>query len=180
MLRMTCRGVLLVSLTLGIMNDAVATKQQGWGRVGMQGAIIATACAIATQSEYQAIDMAPLSVSQLMRDGEGPSKPFAIKLVNCSLITPGTTPPTLWQGFEITFDGLQDIGLFGMTGQARGIALQLTDDDGRVASPGVPFSTGKIKEGSMVLNYAFRVVSNRQHLKAGDYYSTVKFKMDYY
>ncbi|TFZ53466.1 type 1 fimbrial protein [Serratia proteamaculans] len=162
-----------------LMGNAATDGPAGWGRVNMQGAILATACAIATQSSDQTIDMATMSASQLMREGKGERKPFEVRLIHCTLAE-GRDIPATWQNFQITFDGQRDTDLFGITGQAKGLALEISDDDGKIALPGVPFSTGKIKEGDMVLNYNFRVVSNRQHLQTGEYYSTVRFNMNYY
>ncbi|QXN64811.1 type 1 fimbrial protein [Serratia fonticola] len=156
-----------------------ASAASGWGRVNMQGAVIETACAIDTDSLDQTIDMSVLPLSQIIRDGQGIKRPFEIRLINCVLGRVDKTQPD-WQRFKITFDGRAEQGLFGVDGQARGIALQLADSLGNIATPGEPLPAMNIMEGERQLNYSLRLVSNQQVLRAGDYTSTLRFKMDYY
>ncbi|CAI1243971.1 TPA: fimbrial protein [Serratia fonticola] len=151
----------------------------GWGRVNMQGAVIETACAIDTNSRDQTIDMSVAPLNQIIRDGKGATRSFSIRLVNCVL---GRIDENLakWQRFQVTFDGRVDNGLFGVDGQARGVALQLTDSEGNIVSPGNPTPLLDITEGDRALNYSLRLVSNQQRLRSGEYTSTIRFKMDYY
>ncbi|HHQ4314452.1 TPA: fimbrial protein [Serratia fonticola] len=151
----------------------------GWGRVNMQGAVIETACAIDTDSRDQTIDMSVLPLSQIMRDGQGLTRPFSIRLVNCVLDRIDDNLPQ-WQRFQVTFDGRVDNGLFGVDGQAQGVALQLTDRYGNIIMPGNPTSLPDIVVGERELNYSLRLVSNQQTLRSGEYTSTIRFKMDYY
>lgn len=151
----------------------------GWGRVNMQGAVIETACAIDTDSRDQTIDMSVLPLSQIIRDGQGLTRPFSIRLVNCVLDRVGENLPQ-WQRFQVTFDGRVDNGLFGIDGQAQGVALQLADSFGNIITPGTPSPTFDITEGEPKVNYSLRLVSNQQVLRSGAYTSTIRFKMDYY
>lgn len=159
------------------MQSSVAAA--GWGRVNMQGAVIETACAIDTNSRDQTIDMSVAPLSQIIRDGQGAIRPFSIRLINCVL---GRIDENLakWQRFQVTFDGRVDNGLFGVDGQARGVALQLSDSEGNIVSPGNPTPLLDITEGDRALNYSLRLVSNQQQLRSGEYTSTIRFKMDYY
>jgi type 1 fimbria pilin len=167
--------LLILSTTMGVAGAA----SSGWGRVNMQGAVIETACAIDTRSRDQTIDMSVLPLSQIMRDGQGTTRPFSIHLVNCVLGRFDPKRPD-WQRFQVAFDGRADNGLFGIEGRARGIALQIADTRGNIANPGVPLPAAGITEGSNQLNYSLRLVGNKQVLRAGDYTSTLRFKMDYY
>ncbi|WP_426506279.1 fimbrial protein [Serratia proteamaculans] len=167
--------LLILSTTMGVAGAA----SSGWGRVNMQGAVIETACAIDTQSRDQTIDMSVLPLSQIMRDGQGTTQPFSIHLVNCVLGRFDSRQPD-WQRFQVTFDGRADNGLFMVEGQARGVALQIADTSGNIASPGEPLPAVAITEGSKKLNYSLRLMGNKQVLRAGDYTSTLRFKMNYY
>ncbi len=171
----------VVSSLLFMVSGSLAwpATPAGWGRVNMQGSIIETACAIDTQSRDQTIDMDTAPVSQIARDGQGVSRPFSIRLVNCVL---GRIDPRLpdWQRFQVTFDGRADTGGFGVEGEANGVALQITDAGGNIANPGQALPAGEIIPGDKTLNYSMRLVGNNQVLKAGEYYSTLRFKMDYY
>ncbi len=152
---------------------------QGLGRVNMQGAIIDTACAIATESREQIIHMDNFPISDIARDGQGKAVPFSIELVNCVLERADKSLPN-WKQFQITFDGQADGNMFGVSGDISGLALKIIDSEGHVASPGVPLPARDITPGSYRLNYTMALISNRQPLRAGHYFSSVRFKMDYY
>lgn len=162
-----------------VVSAAEASEQQGWGKVNMVGAIIETACAIDTENRDQTINMGTLPISQIARDGQSLSKPFSIRLVNCVLTRRNASLPD-WRYFKIAFDGHNDSGHFGVEGDAKGVALQLIDSQGNVVTPGSPLSVEEITSKEMLLKYSLRLVSNNQLLRAGQYTSTVKFKMDYY
>ncbi|CAI0905637.1 PAP fimbrial minor pilin protein precursor [Serratia proteamaculans] len=160
-------------------SQAWSVMPAGWGRVNMQGSIIETACAIDTQSRDQTIDMDTAPVSQIARDGQGVSRQFSIRLINCLLERADPTLPD-WRRFQVTFDGRADTGGFGVEGAASGVALQISDTAGNIANPGQALPAGDITPGDKTLNYSMRLVGNQQVLKAGEYYSTLRFKMDYY
>lgn len=154
-----------------------AHSVQGWGRVNMQGSIIDTACAIAVESREQTIDMESVPLADIIRDGQGRSKPFSITLVNCITERPEKED---WKQFQVTFDGDVDGNLFGIRGEASGVALKITDAAGNIAEPGIPLPGDNIHPGSMTLNYNLKLVANSHALKAGDYFSFVRFKLDYF
>ncbi|WP_372242293.1 fimbrial protein [Serratia marcescens] len=156
-----------------------AISSQGWGRVNMQGAIIDTACAIAIESRDQTIDMEMVPLADIIRDGQGRSKPFSIELVNCTLERQDPTLPD-WKQFQVTFDGDNEGELFGVRGEASGIALRITDENGNIATPGVPLRAQDIITDTMQLNYHLRLVANQHALKAGNYFSAIRFKLDYF
>ncbi|MBU9828521.1 type 1 fimbrial protein [Rahnella sp. FC061912-K] len=170
---------LILLVNICIVNPVQSNQSQGWGQVNMVGAIIETACAIDTFSRDQTINMGSLPISYIARDGQGLIKPFSIRLVNCVLARQDTSLPD-FRHFQISFDGSADAGLFGIDGAAKGVSLQLTDSQGNIAMPGVPLPAGQISAKEMLLNYSLRLVSNHQLLRAGEYTSTVKFKLDYY
>lgn len=149
----------------------------GWGRVNMQGSIIDTACAIAVDSREQSIDMGVVPLADIIRDGQGHSKPFSIDLVNCVLDRPGETD---WKHFQVTFDGDPEGTLFGVRGGASGVGLQISDSLGNIASPGKTLPFVDITPGSMQLNYSLKLVANNHALKSGDYFSSIRFKVDYF
>lgn len=149
----------------------------GWGRVNMQGSIIDTACAIAVDSREQSIDMGIIPVADIIRDGNGRSKPFSIDLVNCVLDRPGKED---WKQFQVIFDGDADGDLFGVHGGASGVGLQITDGLGNIASPGKALPVVDIAPGSMQLNYSLKLVANNHAVKSGDYFSSIRFKLDYF
>jgi type 1 fimbria pilin len=149
----------------------------GWGRVNMQGSIIDTACAIAVDSREQSIDMGVIPLADIIRDGQGRSKPFSIDLVNCVLERPGNAD---WKYFQVTFDGDPEGALFGIRGGASGVGLQISDSLGNIASPGKVLPFVDTVPGSMQLNYSLKLVANNHALIPGDYFSSIRFKMEYF
>lgn len=149
----------------------------GWGRINMQGSIIDTACAIAVDSREQSIDMGVIPVADIIRDGQGRSKPFSIVLIDCVLDRPGNAE---WKNFKVTFDGDKEGDLFGVRGGASGVGLQISDGSGNIASPGKVLPFVDILPGSMQLNYSLKLVANNHALKPGDYFSSIRFKLDYF
>ena len=172
LLRTLCTCMMLTSTLLFAAN-------QGSGEVSVQGRIIASACAIDTDSRDQTINMGNVPIGRIIRDGQGEAYPFSIKLVNCVLEKSPVTKSN-WRYFEITFDGENDSGLFGLQGAAKGIALKIIDAHGQIAMPGVPLSKSDIEPNVMILSYSIRLVGNNQIIEAGKHYSTVRYKMDYY
>jgi type 1 fimbria pilin len=154
-----------------------ASDLAGWGRVNMQGSIIDTACAIAVDSREQSIDMGVIPMADIIRDGQGRSKPFSIDLVDCVL---GRLGKEDWKQFQVTFDGDKEGGLFGVRGRASGVGLQISDSLGNIASPGKVLPFVDIIPGSMQLNYSLKLVANNHALKPGDYFSSIRFKLDYF
>lgn len=152
---------------------------QGWGQVNMQGAIIDTACAIAVESRDQTIDMGVVPLSDIRRDGYGKSRPVAIHLVNCVIDRTDAKLPD-WKQFQVTFDGDAEGELFGVQGEASGVALKISDKAGNIATPGNPLPLRDLISTSMQLNYTLKLVSNSHTLKSGDYFSSIRFKLDYF
>jgi type 1 fimbria pilin len=170
----------LLALCAGLpATQAAPTASAGNGSVSMTGAIIDTACAIDIGSRSQAIVLPTLPVGQLIREGQGPTHPFAVRLVNCTLSRPDPRLPD-WQTFQVTFDGPADGTRFRIAGAAHGIALQIADGNGRVALPGVALPMQAVKPGTLVLPYTLRLVGNAQTLQPGDYRAAIRFKLDYY
>ncbi|WP_432807444.1 fimbrial protein [Providencia vermicola] len=157
--------------------DANAFSDAGQGRVNMQGAIIDTACAIAIDSREQTIDMDVIPFAEILRNGYSRSQFFSIHLENCILERPGKPN---WKRFQVTFDGKHDGDYFGVYGDASGVALRITDDFGNIALPGKSLPLQDAVLGDKVLNYTLTLMPNKQALKAGTYFSTIRFKLDYF
>ncbi|MBC3252359.1 type 1 fimbrial protein [Serratia fonticola] len=149
----------------------------GWGRVSMQGSIIDTACAIAVDSREQSIDMGVIPLADIIRDGQGYSKPFSIRLISCVLDRSNNES---WKHFQVTFDGDPEGDLFGVHGGASGVGLQISDSLGNIASPGKALPLMEILPGDRQLNYSMKLVANNHALKSGDYFSSIRFKLDYF
>lgn len=170
----------VASCLLSALFCASATAETifGRGRVVMEGSIIETACAIEMNSREQVIEITTVSTSLLVKNRRAIAKPFAIRLIKCTL--PGFEPfiPD-WQAFRATFDGIKDGALLGIEGEAQGVGLQIKDQLGNIAFPGAPLPLAELSSGDKLLQYTINLLPNHQILRAGEYRSTVRFKMDY-
>ncbi|MFV8979241.1 fimbrial protein [Serratia fonticola] len=172
---------LLLLLLLGglLPSAASAYINVDFGYVDLQGNILHAPCTIDTNSRDQSIDMGITPIGEIARNGRGVSKPFSIRLINCVM---HRTESALSHGqyFEITFDGKRDGEFIGIEGEAEGIALQVSDELGNIAQPGVPLPSVMLASSEKTLNYSLHLVPNYQRFKSGEYRTTVRFKMDYY
>ncbi|MDI7383826.1 fimbrial protein [Cronobacter dublinensis] len=149
------------------------------GRVSMQGSIVSKACDIAMESRYQSIEMPAASMNVLKRMGEGAAQPFSIHLVNCTFDTgePGSAP---WQFLQVTFDGADDDGLFQVTGEAGGVALEIASKNGEEIHPGQPLPYTEISGDDIKIDYELRLKIDRGVLRPGEYSSVIKYRIDYF
>jgi type 1 fimbria pilin len=68
----------------------------------MNGQIQESACSIHTDDIWQEIPFGVISYNDLNQEGKAVIKPFAVRLVNCSL---ERSRGDLWQSVNMTFSG---------------------------------------------------------------------------
>lgn len=161
---------------------AVAVERQSlsrWGSVNMQGTIIDTTCAIATESRDQTIDLGIIPLSEIQRSGEGRSRPFTIELEHC-VLEKSNSQIADWQYFSVTFDGSEIHGLFAVLGNVSGVGLKITDSLGNVATPGRPLPTNRIVTDNLKLHFNLQLVKNSLKLTSGEFNTSIRFKLDYF
>lgn len=164
-------------LISGVLSFAYA--DEGTGLLTMQGEITDAACAIATGSQEQSIDLGTVPINLIKQDGKGPVKSFSIHLINCNLIR-YNSENQLWNAIEFTFDGPSENNIFSINGDARGVGLSLSNPNDINIVPGRPVSKIDIVPPSMRLDYQVRLVSNAKPLHSGFYQSAIRFKLEYY
>lgn len=170
---------LFLLLTAGLISPSGLAARQGNGIVNMQGAIIDTACAIAAGDEQQTINLGVLPIASLASQGKGAAHAFSIHLTDC-VLDRTEQPFTPWKGFQITFDGPGSGALFALQGKASGVSLRISDGAGNIASAGQPLPPQLISPGTMRLEYYLTPVINHNPLIAGNYFTTIRFKLDYF
>ncbi len=147
------------------------------GRVNMQGSIIDSACSIAVESREQTIEMKVISLSDIARDGRGPNKDFSIHLIGCIL---NPNDHSGLKKFQMTFDGDADGDYFDVYGTASGVGIEIIDSFGNVASPGKTVQIAEQEITDNKINYVIRLMHNSDTLRAGEYFSSIRFKLDYF
>ena len=155
----------------------VLAAGQGNGVVTLGGQIIDAACSLDTGGAYQVIEMDPTPVGRLVREGEGEPHPFSLRLVSCSL-----TGSADWQHVRVTFEGASDREgrSFAAFGSSQGVALHITDAEGRESIPGVPMPLAPVTGNNQVLHYTLRLVGNDRPVSVGTHRASVRFRLEYY
>ncbi|WP_193750294.1 fimbrial protein [Pantoea stewartii] len=166
-------------LTLCVPESGICHSQEhGQGVVGMQGSILDALCAIEVNDREQLIDIPALTTGELIHDGAGFTRNFSIHLIHCSLFDSNTTGGDKTH-FQVTFDGIPDGKLFGVSG-ASGIGIEIKDMAGNYAFPGKPMPFGQLTQGRQTLDYQMRIVGDAHHMHSGKFRAVVRFKVDYY
>ncbi|VXC36140.1 fimbrial protein [Pseudomonas sp. 8O] len=168
-------------LALGVLvasSSAQSSEIIGRGAVSMAGSILESPCDIEVGDRDQALVMDIFPISQLAASGRGPERDFSIRLVGCYVGLDSSS--SAWRRFAVTFDGQRERNYFGVSGSSRGVALVIRDAHGAVAMPGLPLPGQDLASGKNQLDYTVAVVAGEQPLRAGDYRSAIRFKLDYY
>ncbi|MGC0850361.1 fimbrial protein [Pantoea agglomerans] len=180
LLRVTIKIVKTLPFLLSGFCLPLFAAQQGGGAVIIKGEVFYTPCAIDLDSRDQTIDMGVTPLSEIATKGYGPTRTFTVRLINCLMLPKPGQSQYDSEYYQITFEPMTGTDRFSIQGDAEGIELAIHDTDGNHAQPGIPFPAKEVTTGSMSLNYALQLVSNGQTLKAGDYQSLIRFRMDYY
>lgn len=114
---------IMIAAVLAFGSIAVAqANDQGHGTVTFTGSIIDAPCSIDPLSLDQTVDLGAVSNVSLAKGGTSDPKPFEIHLEKCSITTAKTV--------TTTFNGTEGKnGLLGMTGDAKGASIAITDGD---------------------------------------------------
>ncbi|WP_339547211.1 fimbrial protein [Pseudomonas sp. RA_35y_Pfl2_P32] len=117
---------LMLGVACGVQaddDDPVKNVDQGHGKITFTGAVIDAPCSIDPNSVDQTVELGSVSNVSLAGSGNSEPKPFEIRLEKCSLTTAKTV--------KTTFDGPAGSGgLLGITGDASGAGIAITDGNG--------------------------------------------------
>lgn len=154
---------------------ASAPTDLGHGVIKFVGAILDAPCSIAPQSVDQTIQMGQISNSLLVQQGEGPLRPFEIRLEGCALDTAKTA--------SITFNGIADDSkkkrLF-LNGAAKGAAIAMVSQlDGSEVTLGTPTKALSLVGGDNTLKFGAKMVKNGEQAILGEFTATSDFIITY-
>ena len=181
--------VVSASLVLGstLFNTVFAVQEhKDEGRVMLSGQILDSACALDANSAYQVIEMDPVPVGRLVRDGESDPHPFSLSLVSCSLTRPDPERPGNYlpdsEHVRVTFEGQTDREgrSFAALGSSQGVALHITDVNGRESTPGVPMDLAPLSGRDQTLHYVIQLIGNDRPMAVGAHRAAVRFRLEYY
>lgn len=126
---------------------SAATTDGGHGTVKFHGYIIDAPCSIDGGKTDQTIELGDISSDSLKLGGNSTPAPFTIDLKNCSLTTA--------KSVTATFTGAagSDNNL-GITGDAKGASIVLTDGAGTKINMGEPTAAQQLQNGDNSLSFS--------------------------
>ncbi|QBC03389.1 fimbrial protein [Enterobacter cloacae] len=145
------------------------------GKTTVTGQVVSSACALHPESHEQYLVTDSISVGHLIRHGSSDAHPFDIRLINCLIQEKNKE-----SAFQITFEAGSDSYYFPLQGSSRGIVIEIQDDRGYTARPGIPMAPHPILSDNKTLKYSLRLVGNGELLEFGDHFASIKYKLDYY
>ncbi|KEM48046.1 pap fimbrial major pilin protein [Escherichia coli 6-319-05_S4_C3] len=158
-------------------------QANGQGVVNFKGTVIDAPCGIASGSADQTIDFGQISKAHLTGDGTSVKKDLDIKLVNCSLAKPNTTPASSFKTVKVAFTGktvgtqLDELGTTGHTGTA----IVVSEAGGKLVKfDGTAGDASNLKNGDTTLRYSAWVKkATNGTLREGDFSAVANFNLTY-
>ncbi|CAK9883930.1 MAG: Fimbria A protein [Candidatus Erwinia impunctatus] len=179
-MKMTALAVVLAATAGMSMN--VNAANQGSGSLTFKGSIIEAPCSINPNSSNQEVDLGQVNSAQLKNSGTSTPQNFQINLENCALTKKedGTTiAPTL----KLTFGGAPAVAgnssWFGITGNASGAGIVITDAASNKIPVGGLSVTRSLLEGSNTLSFSAYLQGIGSTVTPGNFQSIVDFILAY-
>lgn len=167
----------LGAVSVNAADDPKSTGDQGHGTVSFTGAIIDSPCSIAPDSIEQIVELGQISNVVLQaEDGKGSSKAknFDVRLEGCALSTAKTV--------VTTFTGAAGKGgRLGVTGDAKGASIVITDGTGTPIELGKPTAPQELQDGNNTLQFAAYMQGDgvADEIVPGDFKGVVDFSLAY-
>ncbi len=162
--------------------SSLTPEEHVWwdGRAAFHGEVVRPACTLAMEDAWQIIDMGESPVRDLQNGFSGPERKFSLRLRNCEFNSQGGN---LFSDsrIRVTFDGVrgETPDKFNLSGQAKGINLQIADARGNIARAGKVMPAIPLTGNEEALDYTLRIVRNGKKLEAGNYFAVLGFRVDY-
>lgn len=170
-------SALLVAMS--VVATGAQADEQGSGKVTFTGSIIDAPCSITPESSDQTVSLGQVA-SHMLKDG-GTSTPqrFTIDLENCFY---GSNENALRNSVAVTFSGTastQDATLLGLSGEASGAGIAITDESGKIIEMGKPSSLYNMVGANPSLGFTAYLKGASSTITTGDFESVANFVMDY-
>ena len=151
--------------------------EQGHGKIVFTGSIIDAPCSIDPASLDQTVSLGAVSNVSLVNGGNSKPQPFEIHLEKCSWETAKTV--------TTTFDGAAGKdGLLGITGDAKGASIAITDGNSNIIELGKATSGQLISAGATEATLAFTAYlkgdgGDEKSIVPGQFQSVANFILNY-
>ncbi|MFK8256351.1 fimbrial protein [Erwinia sp. AnSW2-5] len=172
------KKILAAAMVFGLV-PMVNAADQGHGKITFSGSIIDAPCSIAPDSVDQTVELGQIANAALKNSGKSAPRNFDIKLENCSFGDPATKNKV-----EVTFTGkesLENKGLLGITGQAKGASIALTESNGELIKLGTPTPAQPLGDGGNTLRFAAYMQGDGASatITEGDFQAVADFTLAY-
>lgn len=172
------KALLAAAVVFGMSSLAHAANQ-GHGKVTFTGSIIDAPCSIAPESVDQTVELGQISNVALKNSGQSTPKNFNIKLEDCSFGTPAAKNKV-----QVTFTGMESVagnGLLGITGNAKGASVAITQADGQVITLGQATKEQALQDGNNTLSFAAYMQGDGASatITEGDFQAVTDFTLAY-
>ncbi|PVZ85725.1 fimbrial protein [Serratia sp. S1B] len=154
--------------------DATSKKIFAIGRATFSGVVIASACNLAMDNNYQTIDMGITPISELQSTASLPEKVLKLRMIGCELGKDDYTGHLV----EILFEW-ERVDTANSSGAASGIDLRIQDSRGSWAASGIPLPPQLLGKNEKELDYKVYLTNSGNITHSGHYNFALKFKVNY-
>ncbi|WP_447889720.1 fimbrial protein [Serratia fonticola] len=169
------KTLLAIAVVFGM--SSLAHADQGHGKVTFTGSIIDAPCSINPESVDQTVELGQISNVALKDGGQSTPKNFSIKLENCSFDGGAKNK------VQATFTGMESAasnGLLGITGNAKGASVAITDGSGTLIELNKPTKPQVLQNGNNTLNFAaYMQGDGASAIIEGDFQAVADFTLAY-
>jgi P pilus assembly protein, pilin FimA len=152
------------------------------GKLAMNGELIEAACSINPDSRNLWVEFGDISASVLNMNEDGVlTHPFLVHLIGCSIVTKGQAD-NQYPFATVTFIGetsASDPTALLTSGDADGVGIRLRDQHGEILTLGIPSPGYKLSDEDNILKFTASLIPVKRHIKAGEFYATARFFIDY-
>ena len=168
--------------SMSSITQATDVKYSTHGELQVKGESIEAPCEVESQEREHSIEFGQVTAQEIIsRTGNNLTHFFHIRLTGCSLQSQAY-PGVFYRSAKIIFNSdkvREDDELIGITGDAKGFGIRLSDSNGKMLRLGEPTTEFYLKEGVNVLNFKATIVPLSNNIVSGEFFATVRFFMDY-
>ncbi|BDH44590.1 fimbrial protein [Salmonella enterica subsp. enterica serovar Choleraesuis] len=152
------------------------------GQLSMSGELIEAGCEIDPQSRHLSVDFGEIAARDINFKNESrTSRPFSIRLTGCSTLI-GGDGVSHYPLASITFLGDiagSDASVLKVDGAGEGFGIRIRDRHGATLIFGRESPGYELSENDSVLRFTATLVPVHNFIKAGDFFASARFFIDY-
>lgn len=169
------KSVLCLALSLAAFSQCSMAKD---GTVNFTGDIVETPCVVASDSQYQDVNLGQVKSSTFAKAKDASAfKNFNINLEECNVATLKNT--------NVTFRGTSDtvdtdlLAIGGQSGAATGVGIEISDQSGAIVSMNKASSDFALNAGQNILYFKARYKATTIPVVSGHANAQADFQLAY-